>query len=280
MDDVVDLIEEAAREIETYGLKEMTFEIQDLAQILYNTVVEIERAIYGLRNLKNDALGSQNSIVKNQMEAHRSNASVVQASILKSLGAPISAKDVIRLQSLRSTLDKINKGTLNVNSLSGSPAFNDLNHINSQTLSNLNNIQINNPSVLLPPEGTRIEVGGVGSIGSPSLSLPEDPTLSLPTLGGTFDDPAAKLAKLKENLLKLQQAGQQIQQNLQQAGEKAKEQITQNLQKLQQAGQQIQKEAERRALELRMHLCKGVKPGDEDKFPNLKCHELNQDHDH
>lgn len=53
MDDVIDLIEEAAREIETYHLREMTFEIKDLAQILFNAVIEIEKAIHGLRNLKN-----------------------------------------------------------------------------------------------------------------------------------------------------------------------------------------------------------------------------------
>lgn len=53
MDDVVDLIEEAAKEIETYQLTEMTFEIKDMAQILFNAVIETEKAVNGLRNLKN-----------------------------------------------------------------------------------------------------------------------------------------------------------------------------------------------------------------------------------
>jgi hypothetical protein len=205
----------------------------------------------GLKSLKNDALGSQNSIVKNQMQAHRSNASVIQASVLKSLGVPISAKDVIRIQSLNATLDRINKGTLNVNSLSGNPDFNNLNSLNSQTLSNLSNIQLNGPintgapNVLLPPQGTQIELGNVGTIGSPALSLPEDPIASLPTQGVTENDPLAKLRQLQENLLKLQQAGQQIQQ-----------------------------EAERRALELRIKLCSNIKPENYKKYPNLKCCEL------
>jgi len=206
----------------------------------------------GLKNLKRDGFESQNAIVRSQVEAHRSNASVIQASLLKSLGVPISAKDVVRIQSLNATLDKINQGRFNPNSFSGSP-LNNLNQLNTQALSGLNNIQINNlpaSSVLLPPEGAQVDLGagGGGSIGSPSLGIPPavvDPVASLPTQGVTENDPLARLKQLQENLLKLQQAGQQI-----------------------------QKEAERRALELRIKLCKNIKPENYKNHPNLKCCEL------
>lgn len=53
MDDVMDLIDGAARRMLLYGVKEVPPELIDLAKILHQSTQELQRAVKSLRNLKN-----------------------------------------------------------------------------------------------------------------------------------------------------------------------------------------------------------------------------------
>jgi uncharacterized protein len=52
MDDIMDYVEAAAERIELYELTNMTNDVRDLADVLYRTVLQVEQAVRGLRNLK------------------------------------------------------------------------------------------------------------------------------------------------------------------------------------------------------------------------------------
>ncbi|MSP62572.1 MAG: DUF47 domain-containing protein [Myxococcales bacterium] len=53
MDDIMDFVEAAAERIALYKLKEMTPEVKDLADVLVRATEEVEKAVRGLRELKN-----------------------------------------------------------------------------------------------------------------------------------------------------------------------------------------------------------------------------------
>jgi predicted phosphate transport protein (TIGR00153 family) len=52
MDDIMDYVEAAAERIELYELTVMTNDARDLADVLHRTVLQVEHAVRGLRNLK------------------------------------------------------------------------------------------------------------------------------------------------------------------------------------------------------------------------------------
>jgi uncharacterized protein len=53
MDDIMDYVEAAAERIELYELSVMTNDVRDLADVLHRSTVEVEKAVHGLRDLKN-----------------------------------------------------------------------------------------------------------------------------------------------------------------------------------------------------------------------------------
>lgn len=103
MDDVVDLIEEAAQEIDIYRLTEMTFEIKDMAQILFNAVVEVERSIHGLRNLNNAPKLRESFLAIQQFETEADG--VIRKAIGRLFDESSDAKEIMKWKSVYDNIE-------------------------------------------------------------------------------------------------------------------------------------------------------------------------------
>src|SRR5438093_4494724 len=66
MDDIMDHVEAAAERITLYDIKEMTPEAKDLADVLLRAMAEVEKAVQGLRDMKNAP-----SVVKRCIDINR-----------------------------------------------------------------------------------------------------------------------------------------------------------------------------------------------------------------
>lgn len=53
MDDVMDFIDGSARRMMLYGVKEVPIDLVEMAKVLYHAVLELQKAVKNLRNLKN-----------------------------------------------------------------------------------------------------------------------------------------------------------------------------------------------------------------------------------
>lgn len=68
MDDVIDFIENAAARVETYKLRTPTPEVEQMAKILVQTSLQIEKAVKTLRHLKKNREMQEASIEINHLE--------------------------------------------------------------------------------------------------------------------------------------------------------------------------------------------------------------------
>jgi len=68
LDDIVDHIDSTASRLVIYGVKRPTDEAKLLAQVLTRTCIEVQKAVAGLRNLKDPALLSRLSVEINRLE--------------------------------------------------------------------------------------------------------------------------------------------------------------------------------------------------------------------
>ncbi|MFL5313156.1 MAG: DUF47 domain-containing protein [Myxococcales bacterium] len=68
LDDIVDHIDSTASRLFIYGVKKPTDEAKLLAQVLTRTCIEVQKAVAGLRNLKDPALLSRISVEINRLE--------------------------------------------------------------------------------------------------------------------------------------------------------------------------------------------------------------------
>ena len=68
LDDIVDHIDSTASRLVIYGVKKPTDEAKLLAQVLTRTCIEVQKAVAGLRNLKNPELLSRTSVEINRLE--------------------------------------------------------------------------------------------------------------------------------------------------------------------------------------------------------------------
>jgi uncharacterized protein len=68
LDDIVDHIDSTASRLLIYGVKKPTDEAKLLAQVLTRTCIEVQKAVAGLRNLKDPALLSRTSVEINRLE--------------------------------------------------------------------------------------------------------------------------------------------------------------------------------------------------------------------
>jgi uncharacterized protein len=68
LDDIVDHIDSTASRLVIYGVKKPTDEAKLLAQVLTRTCIEVQKAVAGLRNLKDPALLSRISVEINRLE--------------------------------------------------------------------------------------------------------------------------------------------------------------------------------------------------------------------
>lgn len=68
MDDVIDLVDSVARRMMLYGVKEATSELKEMGVVLKKSVIEIQKAVKGLRNLKHVAAIQEACIEINKLE--------------------------------------------------------------------------------------------------------------------------------------------------------------------------------------------------------------------
>jgi hypothetical protein len=68
LDDVIDLVECAARRMTMYGVRKPTPELQEQAGVLKNATLEIQKAVKGLRSLKQPAAIQKCCIEINKLE--------------------------------------------------------------------------------------------------------------------------------------------------------------------------------------------------------------------
>ena len=68
LDDIVDHIDSTASRLVIYGVKRPTDEAKLLAQVLTRTCIEVQKAVAGLRNLKDPASLSRISVEINRLE--------------------------------------------------------------------------------------------------------------------------------------------------------------------------------------------------------------------
>jgi len=66
MDDVMDLIDGAARRMMLYGVKEIPVDLKELAKTLHHATLELQKAVKGLRNMKNS-----DEIIKSCIEINK-----------------------------------------------------------------------------------------------------------------------------------------------------------------------------------------------------------------
>ena len=68
MDDVMDLIDGAARRMMLYGVKEVPADLMELAKVLHHSTLELQKAVKGLRDLKNAKQILKSCIEINKLE--------------------------------------------------------------------------------------------------------------------------------------------------------------------------------------------------------------------
>lgn len=68
LDDIVDHIDSTANRLVIYGVKKPTDEAKLLSQVLTRTCIEVQKAVGGLRNLKDPALLSRAGVEINRLE--------------------------------------------------------------------------------------------------------------------------------------------------------------------------------------------------------------------
>jgi predicted phosphate transport protein (TIGR00153 family) len=68
MDDVMDLIDGAARRMMLYGVKEIPSDLKELAKTLHHATLELQKAVKGLRNMKNSEEIIKSCIEINKLE--------------------------------------------------------------------------------------------------------------------------------------------------------------------------------------------------------------------
>ena len=69
MDDVMDYVEAAAERMVLYEIKDLTVEVRDLADVLVRSMEEVEKAVRGLRNMKNAQAVVKACIDVNRLES-------------------------------------------------------------------------------------------------------------------------------------------------------------------------------------------------------------------
>lgn len=68
MDDVMDLMDGAARRMMLYGVKEIPSDLLELAKVLHHSTLEMQKAVKGLRDLKNSQQILKSCIEINKLE--------------------------------------------------------------------------------------------------------------------------------------------------------------------------------------------------------------------
>lgn len=70
MDDILDYIHGSAKRVELYKVVEITPEIIKLAELILKGVIELEKAVKGLKNIKNKVVVNEACVLINSIENH------------------------------------------------------------------------------------------------------------------------------------------------------------------------------------------------------------------
>ena len=70
MDDILDFIHGSAKRVELYKVDVITVEIINLAELILKGVIELEKAVKGLKNIKNSSVINEACVLINSIENH------------------------------------------------------------------------------------------------------------------------------------------------------------------------------------------------------------------
>lgn len=104
MDDILDDIEATAECLSRYKLQEMTNEVKDLADILYRSVLEVEIAVKGLRNLNSTTSIRQSCLNINRLENEAD--AVLRNSIVNLFDTQPDTRLIIKWKEIYENLEK------------------------------------------------------------------------------------------------------------------------------------------------------------------------------
>ena len=103
LDDIVDHIDSTASRLVIYGVKKPTDEAKLLAQVLTRTCVEVQKAVAGLRNLKNPELLSRTSVEINRLENESDD--ILRLALKRLFERPNDVLEVIKLKEIYEKLE-------------------------------------------------------------------------------------------------------------------------------------------------------------------------------
>jgi len=103
LDDIVDHIDSTASRLVIYGVKKPTDEAKLLAQVLTRTCVEVQRAVAGLRNLKDPALLQRISVEINRLENESDD--ILRLALKRLFERPNDVLEVIKLKEIYEKLE-------------------------------------------------------------------------------------------------------------------------------------------------------------------------------
>jgi uncharacterized protein Yka (UPF0111/DUF47 family) len=103
LDDIVDHIDSTASRLVIYGVKKPTDEAKLLAQVLTRTCVEVQRAVAGLRNLKDPELLSRTSVEINRLENESDD--ILRLALKRLFEHPHDVLEVIKLKEIYEKLE-------------------------------------------------------------------------------------------------------------------------------------------------------------------------------
>jgi uncharacterized protein len=103
LDDIVDHIDSTASRLVLYGVKRPTDEAKLLAQVLTRTCVEVQKAVAGLRNLKDPELLSRTSVEINRLENESDD--ILRLGLKRLFEHPNDVLEVIKLKEIYEKLE-------------------------------------------------------------------------------------------------------------------------------------------------------------------------------
>jgi uncharacterized protein len=103
LDDIVDHIDSTTSRLVLYGVKKPTDEAKLLAQVLTRTCVEVQKAVKGLRNLKDPELLSRTSVEINRLENESDD--ILRLALKRLFEQPNDVLEVIKLKEIYEKLE-------------------------------------------------------------------------------------------------------------------------------------------------------------------------------
>jgi predicted phosphate transport protein (TIGR00153 family) len=103
LDDIVDHIDSTASRLVIYGVKKPTDEARLLSQVLTRTCIEVQKAVAGLRNLKDPAQLSRTSVEINRLENESDD--ILRLALKRLFERPNDVLEIIKLKEIYEKLE-------------------------------------------------------------------------------------------------------------------------------------------------------------------------------